>query len=74
MSQVRVSDELLKYLAGDGGGRLQAADVDALRNSLEQDPDLKPYVSESALTAIQRLLEARISTERVIPFVRSRPV
>jgi len=65
MSQVRVSDELLKYLTGDGG-RIVEADLDALhalRNSLEQDPDLKSYISEGVERAIQRLIDQRIEGE-----------
>lgn len=63
MSQIRVSDELLKYLTGDGGPRLQATDLDSLRNSLEQDPHLKYYVSEEVKDTIQGLIDQKINEE-----------
>jgi hypothetical protein len=61
MSQVKVSDELLKHLTGDSG-RLLEADLDALhalRNSLEQDPDLKNYISEDVKRVIGDLTVQR---------------
>ncbi|HID64938.1 MAG TPA: hypothetical protein EYP49_19640 [Anaerolineae bacterium] len=71
MSQIRVSDELLKYLTGDGGHRVQEADLDSLRNSLKQDPDLKYYISEDVEDTIQALIDQKIKEEeaqkKIIP-------
>jgi len=55
MSRAKVGDELLGYLRGDGGRRLQDVDLDALRNSLEQDPDLKNYVPAEVKRVIEEL-------------------
>jgi hypothetical protein len=60
MSQAKVGDELLKYLAGDSGRRLQAADLDSLRNSLDRDLDLKNYISEDVKRVIEDLIVQRI--------------
>jgi hypothetical protein len=60
MSQAKVGDELLKYLAGDSGRRLQAADLDSLRNSLDRDSDLKNYISEDVKRVIEDLIVQRI--------------
>ena len=59
MSQMRIGDELLKYLTGDGGRRLQETDLDSLHNSLNQDSDLKDCISEDAKRVIQGLIEQR---------------
>ena len=60
MSQAKVSNQLLEYLTGNGGRCIQEADLDALRNSLHQDPDLKIYISEDVDRAIQGLINQRI--------------
>ena len=60
MSQAKVGDELLEHLTGDGGRRLQDVDLDALRNSLEQDPDLKNYVPADVKRVIEDLIVQRI--------------
>jgi len=59
MSQAKVGNELLEYLTGDVGRRLQDVELDALRNSLEQDPDLKTYVSEDVKRVIGDLTVQR---------------
>lgn len=63
MSKTRVSDALLKYLAGDGGHRLEGADLDSLRNSLDQDPDLEHYISEGGRDTIRSLIDQRAREE-----------
>jgi len=59
MSQAKVGDELLEYLTENGGRRLQDVDMDALRNSLEQDPDLKNYVPVDVKRVIEDLIVRR---------------
>jgi hypothetical protein len=60
MSQARFGEELLKHLTGDGGHRVQETDLDSLRNSLKQDPDLKYYISKDVKGTIQGLIDQKI--------------
>jgi hypothetical protein len=63
VTEIRLSDELQKYLGGEDAASIQAADLDSLRNSLKQDVDLKDYVSEDVLRMIQGLIDKK--TERI---------
>ncbi|MBN1891053.1 MAG: ATP-binding protein [Thermoflexales bacterium] len=60
MSRAKVGSELLSYLEGNTGRQLPDVDLDALRHSLEQDPDLKNYISEDVNRKIQNLIQQRI--------------
>jgi len=69
VDQAKLGDELLKYLSNsETAAQLQEVDLVSLRNSLLQDPDLKGYISGDILLAIQRQINAKIETKRVIPF------
>jgi hypothetical protein len=60
LSQDKVGNELLEYLTGNSDRHLQDVDlVVALRNSLEQDPDLKNYISEDVKRKIDDLIDQR---------------
>lgn len=59
MSQAKVGDELLEYLTGDEGQGLQEAELDSLRHSLDQDPDLKNYIPEEVKRVIENLIVQR---------------
>jgi len=64
--------ELQPYISGESkAGSRRMDDLDSLRNSLLQDPDLKDYVSEDVLRAIQDKINAQIEMKRVIPFRRT---
>ena len=59
MGQAKVGDELQKYVTGDSGRRLQEADLDSLRNSLDQDPDLKNHIPEEVKRVMEDLIVQR---------------
>jgi len=65
--QSKISEELLAHLNNESAAVLQEVDLDSLRNTLMQDEDLKDFVSEEVLRAIQNLIEERVSASRVIP-------
>ncbi|MDY7079229.1 MAG: hypothetical protein SXV54_20130 [Chloroflexota bacterium] len=58
-AETRLGDELQKYLGDEDAASIQAVDLDALRNSLKQDIDLKDYVSEGILRMIQDLIDKK---------------
>jgi hypothetical protein len=67
--QKALGEELRQYLGGESKtGPLPIEDLDSLRNSLLQDQDLKDYVSEDILHAIQDQIDAQSGTARVILF------
>lgn len=73
MSQAKVGSELLRFLTENGGHIHDVDSVIALRNSLEQDPDLKNYISENVKREIDRvILEKSKETPKVIPFRANR--
>ena len=59
LGQAKVGDELREYLTRDGGQRLQDVELDALRHSLERDPDLKNYVPADVKRVIEKLIVQR---------------
>lgn len=72
--QAQIGDELLKHLNSDRIAVLQETDLDSLRNTLRQDPDLKDFVSEDVLLAIQSMINERIKESRVISFSAERRI
>lgn len=69
--QKKIELEVQQYLNGDTLTRIQETDLDGLRQSLKHDPDLKDYVSEETLNAIETLIHAKINENRVIDLKRT---
>lgn len=62
-SRSRVSKELVKYLTEGEGCYLQAAELEALRESLERDADLRGYISEDAKQVIRDMIRSRYNND-----------
>jgi hypothetical protein len=64
--QEKVGTELAEYLNGDSAALVREDDLDALRNSLKQDPDISMYVSDEALKTIDLQIRVRIYENQII--------
>lgn len=70
--QMTLGKELQPFITGGSKtGPFRIEDLDSLRHSLLQDPDLKDHVSENVLRAIQGQIDVQIEMKRVIPFRRT---
>jgi hypothetical protein len=56
----KISGKLQAYLQEDGGRQLNADELDSLRNSLDQDDDLKRYIPEESRNLFREMINQRI--------------